>query len=189
MTRMEADALRIIPAYAGSTTLPHMGPDQNEDHPRIRGEHCLGAGGLDDRDGSSPHTRGALVDGGRSAGRRGIIPAYAGSTWRRIVSFDVVLGSSPHTRGAPPPLRLLPGLRGSSPHTRGALVLIVALTVVAGIIPAYAGSTFPGASFGRARPGSSPHTRGAHTPLPHATRDRGIIPAYAGSTRASTCPT
>ena len=53
-------AVRIIPAYAGSTR-HGLDPDKFEpDHPRIRGEHCgrvlCGEGG----EGSSPHTRGAL---------------------------------------------------------------------------------------------------------------------------------
>ena len=52
------------------------------DHPRIRGEHVklppihLRSGG------SSPHTRGAQPRRGRLGAGPGIIPAYAGSTWR-----------------------------------------------------------------------------------------------------------
>ena len=49
----------IIPAYAGST---QAGPDDvrgRRDHPRIRGEHHLGASICTSASGSSPHTRGA----------------------------------------------------------------------------------------------------------------------------------
>ena len=72
----------------------------------------------------------------------GIIPAYAGSTfeseflWGPGTDHPRIRGEHEHL-----PAVGKSGL-GSSPHTRGALVLIVALTVVAGIIPAYAGSTF-----------------------------------------------
>ena len=34
-------AVRIIPAYAGSTGLCNLGPEAKPDHPRIRGEHEL----------------------------------------------------------------------------------------------------------------------------------------------------
>ena len=92
---------RIIPAYAGSTRLasllrvkprgssPHTrgalsvevrkDPDFG-DHPRIRGEHSLLPGFFAEGFGSSPHTRGALRDAIVEAAKRGIIPAYAGST-------------------------------------------------------------------------------------------------------------
>ena len=50
----------IIPAYAGSTT-------------RVE----IMSAGLE---GSSPHTRGARMDGLDQVPERGIIPAYAGST-------------------------------------------------------------------------------------------------------------
>ena len=52
--------VRIIPAYAGSTSGDGPDPHGSRDHPRIRGEHDL-------------------VGGGATLRRR-IIPAYAGST-------------------------------------------------------------------------------------------------------------
>ena len=71
---------RIIPAYAGSTTLPRRQGSPAPDHPRIRGEHRRLGLPTGYGDGSSPHTRGA-----RSVLRVAhfsirIIPAYAGST-------------------------------------------------------------------------------------------------------------
>ena len=154
------------------------------DHPRIRGEHSTCHSTASPSSGSSPHTRGALVDGGRSAGRRGIIPAYAGST-------DIITAT---------------GCRpwGSSPHTRGARFLSASLRRIPGIIPAYAGSTrliistFHSSAdhprirgehcpASRKRPrstGSSPHTRGAHAGGVTEYKAGGIIPAYAGSTPA-----
>ena len=50
------------------------------DHPRIRGEHPIAAKPDNLVMGSSPHTRGARRRPFRPRGRRGIIPAYAGST-------------------------------------------------------------------------------------------------------------
>ena len=99
----ERQARRIIPAYAGSTSIMRFS--------------------MKSATGSSPHTRGALPDAvGRerpcgdhprirgehprvvaiATDRRGIIPAYAGST---PPSWHLSLprwGSSPHTRGALP---------------------------------------------------------------------------------------
>ena len=93
---------------------------------------------------------------------RGIIPAYAGSTYRGTATIRGPRGSSPHTRGARrlcgethnrradhPRIRgehvvadtLLENLNGSSPHTRGARDPPHALSAPSGIIPAYAGST------------------------------------------------
>ena len=91
---------------------------------------------------------------------------------------------------------------GSSPHTRGALAHGAASLLVAGIIPAYAGSTIhkkttpyrcrdhprirgehaPLPSSHRVSGGSSPHTRGALQGVSAAALRVGIIPAYAGST-------
>ena len=177
---------------------------QRRDHPRIRGEH-LGsvvaslaepgiipayAGSTDGshatsvhRQGSSPHTRGALPTSRRQMTRQrdhprirgehlvykllqgfraGIIPAYAGSTARRCPTPPRGLGSSPHTRGArcrtPFPI---PRCR-DHPRIRGEHCAVAILSFDdVGIIPAYAGSTpsCPAPPF-RYR-GSSPHTRGA----------------------------
>ena len=72
--------IRIIPAYAGSTVsllVSHLKPS---DHPRIRGEHNTTDQSEAFSAGSSPHTRGAPGRPGRRPRRRGIIPAYAGST-------------------------------------------------------------------------------------------------------------
>ena len=152
---------RIIPAYAGSTDVFPLAGDIVPDHPRIRGEH-----------GST---------GRRTAGANGIIPAYAGSTWRggrrsgRRTDHPRIRGEHGFDRSV--------GKRymGSSPHTRGALASDVERAVIAGIIPAYAGSTVYMSILAAAisdhprirgehgidvlgrkvAGGSSPHTRGA----------------------------
>ena len=71
---------RIIPAYAGSTSVNepiHITPP---DHPRIRGEHLIDRFADQVGEGSSPHTRGAPLAVPKNIHVRRIIPAYAGST-------------------------------------------------------------------------------------------------------------
>ena len=132
------------------------------DHPRIRGEHEAEFTGIGGPSGSSPHTRGALLQGGEVVALGWIIPAYAGSTTRRHRGIEREEGSSPHTRGAPLPEE------GAGGQGR--------------IIPAYAGSTYCWEDpAGTDR--DHPRIRGEHRP---AFEDLGstvrIIPAYAGST-------
>ena len=172
------------------------------DHPRIRGEHPSIRTVSWFSPGSSPHTRGALLQVGGGADGLRIIPAYAGSTdcfWIR----DRVAADHPRIRGehSLDPRRRCIAI-GSSPHTRGARRSRVHTSWAAGIIPAYAGSTFmpvrASASFldhPRIRGehdsmtssaisafGSSPHTRGALFQVLEKILGEGIIPAYAGST-------
>ena len=75
--------IRIIPAYAGSTSRSASHAPASADHPRIRGEHWSYLGWLLGGMGSSPHTRGARQRRTAISCRRRIIPAYAGSTRRR----------------------------------------------------------------------------------------------------------
>ena len=152
---------RIIPAYAGSTSVYSATVKLSSDHPRIRGEHFSWVPISVAISGSSPHTRGAPE---RTAGpgcRRRIIPAYAGSTGRacRISRQgpDHPRIRGEHLYGAG---RLVIG-GGSSPHTRGALEGHDHRRAAEGIIPAYAGSTL----VGRAGPGrlsDHPRIRGEH---------------------------
>ena len=162
----------------------HMSVGQ--DHPRIRGEHKPGKSDDAFDAGSSPHTRGARYSSSRWSIRRGIIPAYAGSTDHSSSSSSC--RSSPHTRGA----------RGRRRE----------LAPAPGIIPAYAGSTLRGSARSGCAPdhprirgehpsecdeghivtGSSPHTRGALGLSVPPTAVLRIIPAYAGSTPFSLSP-
>ena len=130
---------RIIPAYAGSTVCDATRELSIADHPRIRGEHPRQGADAVAGVGSSPHTRGAPARRHALAGPRRIIPAYAGSTFRRamkpsqaadhprirgehrILPPDQTLpgGSSPHTRGAPPSVKLYISLSLDHPRIRG----------------------------------------------------------------------
>ena len=119
-----------VPSETPSGSSPHtrgarpLAPPRHEgcgDHPRIRGEHASKRRSNYRNPGSSPHTRGARYSSSRWSIRRGIIPAYAGSTGPSartrsgagdhprirgehvagLGSIGVCAGSSPHTRGAP----------------------------------------------------------------------------------------
>ena len=199
-------ALRIIPAYAGSTCLHAGHVRMGRDHPRIRGEHKFRSPYYNAAHGSSPHTRGAPFLPAVRPSDVGIIPAYAGSTSLARGGFGRP-ADHPRIRGEHDVYDMVTARgRGSSPHTRGAPADGDVETVFPGIIPAYAGSTRgwangPGAVQDHPRirgehamtsaditiqGGSSPHTRGAHCELHHEAGLARIIPAYAGSTPAAT---
>ena len=136
--------------------------------------------------------------------RKGIIPAYAGSTFRFLPYRTVTPGSSPHTRGARRRCARTPPPGGDHPRIRGEhLIEQLFVREKLGIIPAYAGSTLNTTSPLWLLLGSSPHTRGAlfkDAELNKLVQDHprirgehaetaenhtvflGIIPAYAGST-------
>ena len=215
---------RIIPACAGSTYRRALVGRAARDHPRIRGEHatqpyCRSAPGDHPRmrgehkqvtgawarlGGSSPHALGAHILCNLVEPIVGIIPACAGSTPRSRAGRNGG-GDHPRMRGehASPAFLAAPPA-GSSPHARGALCERGRQVLVAGIIPACAGSTAgAGGNRGRVRDhprmrgehlieglgdaaewGSSPHAREAPGELVDVLVRGGIIPACAGSTRS-----
>ena len=200
---------RIIPAYAGSTPTPSGTTQKAMDHPRIRGEHIGVVAAATEVVGSSPHTRGAPAGAGDDRPRRGIIPAYAGSTPTKPRPLDFPR-DHPRIRGEHDLVHTDGILKpGSSPHTRGAPYKLMKLDFSRGIIPAYAGSTrrsgisscsprdhprIRGEHTERGRHlrgflGSSPHTRGAPHSIPTERGRHRIIPAYAGSTLGNPCNT
>ena len=135
------DQLRIIPAYAGSTFLNGMAIKGSKDHPRVCGEHRFVDALAHAPKGSSPRMRGAHSGRLPSRRRGGIIPAYAGSTQAR--SF-LPAGGGDHPRVCGEHLKevgKLRKVRGSSPRMRGARRSMLVRNILAGIIPAYAGST------------------------------------------------
>ena len=154
-------ALRIIPAYAGSTMPAPSSPSSEKDHPRIRGEHIIFRSIAAFEVGSSPHTRGARAPTGRPPAPGRIIPAYAGSTASSRPP-NRTPRDHPRIRGEHRGIGVSGPLdRGSSPHTRGALFLARFRRVLERIIPAYAGST--PASPTSSSPGRDhPRIRGEH---------------------------
>ena len=139
--RGRSAAMRIIPAYAGSTPPCYWRARSGQDHPRIRGEHQIHLNSTGDIRGSSPHTRGAHPRRGGSPAPGWIIPAYAGSTILPSAMWAMATGSSPHTRGA----------------RRSAGACCRAWR----IIPAYAGSTLRG-DHPLQRSRDHPRIRGEH---------------------------
>ena len=168
----------------------------------MRGEHKISRGTLASCEGSSPHARGALLNGLKSMWDEGIIPACAGSTYAKIID-SLPRRDHPRMRGEHTVTVALTGdWQGSSPHARGALQQGHLALQVVGIIPACAGSTHAmSGRLGRARDhprmrgehkstthwmmsgrGSSPHARGALLRPVRRPGLCGIIPACAGST-------
>ena len=135
-------AVGIIPACAGSTLHAAPALPCSRDHPRMCGEH-LGFGGVRVLVlGSSPHVRGArsLFSGQFRA--RGIIPACAGSTRRRLLNL-LLERDHPRMCGEHDCHDVFQYRReGSSPHVRGARWLLRQSRTIKGIIPACAGSTW-----------------------------------------------
>ena len=113
---------RFIPAYAGNTGLLHRHVHRPTVHPRLRGEHMLCVAQAGDKIGSSPPTRGTLLQAHVNPGLVRFIPAYAGNTIPlkvggrtlpvhprlrgehrgRTIAIMQNHGSSPPTRGTPP---------------------------------------------------------------------------------------
>ena len=131
----------IIPAYAGSTSSRGRRTRRERDHPRVCGEHPHTRKTDVFMAGSSPRMRGARRRHCRDQPCAGIIPAYAGSTWSARNS-STTHQDHPRVCGEhSSPLKVCVLLTGSSPRMRGALKNLNQSDVVAGIIPAYAGST------------------------------------------------
>ena len=152
--------------------------------------------------GSSPHVRGARHGQGRDHGRRGIIPACAGSTSPATPMMpsrrDHPRMCGEHSLSMTSPLIST----GSSPHVRGALGSSEPSGLPPGIIPACAGSTQSSSAdpagwrdhprmcgehvsdimLPPSKVGSSPHVRGAQEQRVVLDQAHGIIPACAGST-------
>ena len=192
----------LIPAHAGSTRCRSGKNPSAKAHPRSRGEHERLAREWAESKGSSPLTRGARQTPHAATSQERLIPAHAGSTTRCSTS-TAVSPAHPRSRGEHQ-TRCVFGsvMRGSSPLTRGAHEETHRQNLMAGLIPAHAGSTTGSSVTSRvstAHPrsrgehdvqfalpetalGSSPLTRGAHSRRGAPRPGSGLIPAHAGST-------
>ena len=192
----------IIPAYAGNTLAPDLRVGIVGDHPRVCGEHKFRRSKGFFRSGSSPRMRGTPRFRPWRDCQAGIIPAYAGNTYRlsdlrkHVQDHPRVCGE--HVRG----WKFRSSKGGSSPRMRGTPTLTLYVRAMMGIIPAYAGNTVScggkrlvrgdhprvcgeHAAFSAVavRPmGSSPRMRGTRMCSNVHTIHAGIIPAYAGNT-------
>ena len=193
----------LIPAHAGKTVRGHADPTAAGAHPRSRGENSAPASAVLIAWGSSPLTRGKLVNVLVGQTRSGLIPAHAGKT---VVSGGGLPSgrAHPRSRGENEGDRIFDRSdNGSSPLTRGKRHPRRNRRRPARLIPAHAGKTGAGTgsvvtrgAHPRSRGenaldfnpnhtlgGSSPLTRGKLPPAGVGGGELGLIPAHAGKTR------
>ena len=93
---------RITPAYAGNTVTNFIIWNDNQDHPRLRGEYLCFSYDCSRYAGSPPPTRGILFSCSCFVDIIRITPAYAGNTykgvWLKFIDRD-----HPRLRGEYPP--------------------------------------------------------------------------------------
>ena len=151
----------LIPAHAGKTRHTLCPSSSGTAHPRSRGENSNAADRSTPAGGSSPLTRGKLVEGARLFDVVGLIPAHAGKT--PLVSHRAIsrpahprsrgetstrresrlpFGAHPRSRGENPiRSRTLAAASGASPLTRGKPGAGLELDLRPRLIPAHAGKT------------------------------------------------
>ena len=162
----------IIPAHAGKTR--QLGPiaGASRDHPRSRGENPRSISSNGSQVGSSPLTRGKLLDSSIGLALQRIIPAHAGKTLSRGRPIASP-GDHPRSRGENNLLfNCYAAIQGSSPLTRGKRTGAQVNIGGKGIIPAHAGKT---PSRGRAHGwlGDHPRSRGENRPA----KNTSLLPA------------
>ncbi len=173
----------LIPGYAGRTSYATPCGPRPGAHPRLRGEDPQHPRARRPPLGSSPATRGGLLDPVVHRNFEGLIPGYAGRTAEPIGAGR---GRRAHPRLRGEDTMTTPTAElaaGSSPATRGGLRLGAGQVLVGGLIPGYAGRTSsPRAS--RAVPAAHPRLRGEDLRVRvHAGIGRGSSPATRGGRR------
>ena len=193
---------RLIPAFAGNTGDVLRDIADRAAHPRVRGEHA-GPGAVPATgDGSSPRSRGTLINPAEFPRRFRLIPAFAGNTTATTTAASL-RPAHPRVRGEHiDEGRAARGERGSSPRSRGTPDARYHRVPAGRLIPAFAGNTGC-SSPGRCRVAAHPRVRGEHAADAEAAvlvygsspRSRGtlptgnavksvqrLIPAFAGNT-------
>ena len=195
---------RLIPAHAGKTQPCASEPSNQKAHPRSRGENACCPPGRVQKTGSSPLTRGKPVSIDEMRGVRGLIPAHAGKTPRRLAAArsrsahprsrgensyatkptTERIGSSPLTRGKPRDHaevghegRLIPAHAGKTPRHHARVPMRRAH-------PRSRGENVHAVPPNRREDGSSPLTRGKLTHTRSRLTSMRLIPAHAGKTWA-----
>ena len=138
-------------------------------------------------EGSSPLSRGILMEAIAQRLRHGIIPALAGNT-STDHSTASTTADHPRSRGEYHGNRLTLDIDyGSSPLSRGIHRLLGRASVMMGIIPALAGNT-PCTPTKTAPTSDHPRSRGEYRRRRRLRSRRwGIIPALAGNTKPRAC--
>ncbi len=132
---------RFIPAGAGNTSNCCNGQRSHAVYPRWRGEHCLGGGSAQPRNGLSPLARGTRGNSFLDAALLRFIPAGAGNTLPSLVD-EKSITVYPRWRGEHGGrIFYIPTVRGLSPLARGTLDRKYAPIDEKRFIPAGAGNT------------------------------------------------
>ena len=103
-TTRPSKPLGLIPAHAGKTASRPRRPARSTAHPHSRGENLAAEYTETDWAGSSPPTRGKLIQGARSPRGRGLIPTQARKTVGGALCL-VVPGAHPRSRRETPRYR------------------------------------------------------------------------------------
>ena len=192
----------LIPAHAGKTTCSWSPRRTPRAHPRSRGENSTDPKNEAVAPGSSPLTRGKLLEADLAVKLDRLIPAHAGKT-RNASSPPHASPAHPRSRGENTRRSHYASLRaGSSPLTRGKRHRLRPASLVQNLIPAHAGKT-PSKPVSAWQPTAHPRSRGENmseildgggyvgsSPLTRGKRVRvaardgvqGLIPAHAGKT-------
>ena len=139
--RLPRPSMGIIPAGAGNSDYDESAGTEPGDHPRRRGELVQRELPVEIIQGSSPQARGTRRHLRHNTRNRGIIPAGAGNSSRRMTKVKR-LRDHPRRRGELG--HGFTGFReneGSSPQARGTLDRHRISAVIDGIIPAGAGNS------------------------------------------------
>ena len=176
------DRTRFIPARAGNTSGAASRSVSLPVHPRSRGEHAPGAGGIEGTGGSSPLARGTRTLLGMRRKSRRFIPARAGNTPRRSRSTPCC-PVHPRSRGEHDRRRPRHRLAaGSSPLARGTPDLDREPRRRLRFIPARAGNTARRCRAAPPGPVHPPLARGTRVEQCVDARPQRFIPARAGNT-------
>ena len=196
---------RLIPAHAGKTLDSPRQWRRTGAHPHSRGENLAWSSMACTARGSSPLTRGKLLEAQGEGHRLGLIPAHAGKTATGPI-VPQAIWAHPRSRGENErSSSMVVSLPGSSPLPRGKPMHQRASVADPGLILAHAGKTYRSqcihvvmrahprsceenahiVDVGSALGGSSPLTRGKQAASRGCCVAARLIPTHAGKTLSS----
>ena len=173
----------LIPAHAGKTAATQRPAPVCRAHPRSRGENTATPPPWLFDSGSSPLTRGKLIECAPCSPRGRLIPAHAGKT--QAVTFQAQgHGAHPRSRGENRPVPTRPESRLIPAHA-GKTIFQASCLVALGVHPRSHGENMTLASPVRSSRGLSPLMRGKRDCVGGLPLCHGLIPALAGKTASS----